>query len=86
MSRSTSTNQTANDIPSQFNDMEKKVTAKSLSQKEYEVIEAIRRDGKWKPPNDQNKTLKKLVAKGLVDFNESYSAIILTQKGKEIDL
>lgn len=57
-----------------------------LSDKEYRVIETIRKDGQWKPPLAQNATVKNLIAKGICDWNSGYDSLILTKKGQEIEL
>lgn len=62
---------------------EKKI---KLSPKEYEVMETIRREGKWLPPNSQNATAKNLMKKGLCDWNGAYSHIVFTDKGKLLEL
>lgn len=59
---------------------------KKLSDKEYRVIETIRKTGRWRPPNSQNTTAQNLIKKGICDWNPGYDYLILTKLGKEIDL
>lgn len=63
-----------------------KVGNLKLSEKEYKVIEKIRREGCWVPPHAQVPTVKNLISKGICDWDKGYISLILTQKGKEIEL
>lgn len=66
---------------------EKKITAKSLSKKQYEIIEHIRKNGRYQVDgNAQNPTVQELIKKGICDWNGNYNALKLTEKGKDIDL
>lgn len=59
-----------------------------LSPKQKEIIQLMREKGKWKHPsgNDQNRTMRKLLDLKLVDWNDSFSYLILTELGKNIEL
>lgn len=66
---------------------EKKITATSLSKKQYEIVDHIRKNGTYEVSgNCQNPTVQALLKKGLCEWNSLYNALKLTQKGKEIDL
>ncbi len=63
-----------------------KISGINLSEKEYKVIEIIRKDGKWKPPHAQVPTVKNLIAKGICDWHPDYIHLVLTDLGKGLDL
>jgi Mn-dependent DtxR family transcriptional regulator len=62
------------------------MNAKKLSNAQYRLIEEIRRKGKVRCEDRIRKTYNKLIEMGLVDYDHSYDYIVLTSKGKEIDL
>ncbi len=63
-----------------------KISGITLTEKEYKVIEIIRKEGQWTPPHAQVPTVKNLMAKGICDWNETYMSLILTKFGKTLDL
>lgn len=65
-----------------------KMNAKNikLSNAQRVMIQSLRKNGKLKCDAVNRLTYMKLIALGLVDYDSSYDYIILTDKGKQIEL
>lgn len=62
------------------------ITAKHLSEAQYNLIENIRNKGKVRCTDNIRRTYKKLIEVGLLDYDHSYDYVVLTEKGKQLSL
>lgn len=57
---------------------------KKLSKKHIYIFKRIQEKGKYKPAySDQEPAMRTLLREGLVEWNATYSGVILTEKGKQ---
>jgi len=62
------------------------ITARKLSSPQVNLLELIRQKGKVRCEDRIRRTYIKLIEYGLVDFDHSYDYIVLTEKGKQLEL
>jgi Mn-dependent DtxR family transcriptional regulator len=62
------------------------IKTKKLSSPQIDLLELIRQKGKVRCEDRIRRTYNKLIEYGLVDFDHSYDYIVLTEKGKQLEL
>ena len=58
-----------------------------LGKKHIQIIKTIREKGKYKPTyGDQEPATKTLIKRGIIEWGEDFRGLILTEKGKLIEI
>jgi len=62
------------------------ITAKKLSSAQYKMMESLQKDGKVRITDGNQRTYRKLMEYGLLEYHGSYDFVIPTAAGKKMEL